>query len=237
MANTAQVGQIDQVLNTGRIAYGKNGNKFYPMFASSSGYTVDKTVETEPLPTQAVAASTIVKSTTVDLTGVKQATFYIDHGRASTANFGTNGTVYELQVSQKNTGNDTWRSIATFTCASTACLAIAASADAAAAATSIVFTSGTSAPTANDLVFWANTTAATASEWMRVKSVSGTASFAIIDGLTNAQDSDTNIYTQAEHFIVTVDVSSITRARVLVNNIASGTTLAIYSRVACITEK
>jgi hypothetical protein len=231
MANTAQVGQIDQVLNTGRIAYGKRGNQFVPFSIT------DKTIETEPLPTQSVAASTIVKSAVVDLTGVKQATFYIDHGRASTAVFGTNGTTYELQFSQKNTGNDTWRSATTVVANSAACLAVAASTDAAVAATSIVFTSGTSAPSINNLVFWANSTLVTNSEWMRVKSVTGTASFTIVDGLTNTQDSDTNIYTKAEHWVLVVNTASATRARVVVNNAASGTTQAIYSRVACITEK
>lgn len=258
-------GTKDLVLITGRVAYGKasdghtypilvdtNGSPILPASTVSIGTVVlgagtaaagtvavnaTKTVETEMMATRSVAASTVVASTVLALTGVKKATFFIDHGRTSSANFGTQGPEYLLQASQKAAGNDTWVTLATFTAESTACLAVAASADVAAAATTIVITSGTSIPSSGNIVFWANTVAATASEWMRCVGVTGTANFLILDGLTNGQDSDTNIFTRGERFTVTVDVSSITRARVVVNNNASGTTLAIYSRVAAITEK
>lgn len=247
------MGQKNQALITGRIAYGKDSNgDFYPIVVDSSGnillgantvsvgtvaVSATKTIETEMMATRSVAASTLVASTVLSLTGVKQATFFIDHGRTSSANFGTQGTEYWLQASQKASGNDTWVNLATFIADSAACLAVAASADVAAAATTIVITSGTSIPTAGNIVFWANTVAATASEWMRCVGVTGTANFLILDGLTNAQDADTNIFTRAERFAVTVDCSSITRARVVVNNAASGTTLAVYSRVGVTTEK
>ena len=246
-------GTKDLVLPTGRVSYGKasdghnyaivvdaNGNVIIGAGTANIGdvdVLATKTIETEMMAIRSVAASTLVASTVLALSGVKQATFFIDHGRASSAAFGTQGPEYWLQASQKAAGNDTWVNLATFTAESTACLAVAASADVAAAATTIVITSGTSIPSAGNIVFWANTVAATASEWMRCVGVTGTANFLILDGLTNAQDSDTNIFTRAERFTVTVDCSSLTRARVVVQNNASGTTLAIYSRVAVITEK
>jgi len=244
-------GNKNQVLQTGRIAYGKaSDGHTYPIVVDSSGnillgassavigdvdVRITKTIETEIMAIRSVAASTIVASTILSLSGVKRATFSIDHGRTSSAAFGTQGPEYWLQYSQKAAGNDTWVNLATFVAESTACLAVAASADVAAAATTIVITSGTSIPSAGNIVFWANTVAATASEWMRCVGGTGTANFLILDGLTNNQDSDTNIFTRGERFTVTVDCEGITRARVVVQNNASGTTLAIYSRVAVVT--
>jgi hypothetical protein len=240
------IGQPNQTLITGRIAYGYDGTNAYPIRAATSDVSSSaaiistsdvpsKTVQAELLAAQSVAASTQVASSVLSLTGVKQVTLFIDHGRANTVAFGTNGTEYRVEVNQAATGNK-WRAIASVLAGSAACLAVAASADVAAAGTAVVVTSGTSIPTRGDIVFWANTVSAASSEWMRVKSVSGTASFTLENGLDSGQDSDTNIFTQAEEFVVSMDVRSETRLRLLVNNNASGTTQAVYSRVACITE-
>ena len=55
-------------------------------------------------------------------------------------------------------------------------------------------------------------------------------------GAANAQSAAVSIYSQAERIPLSLNVESITRARVVINNNASGTTQAIYSRIACITE-
>ena len=258
----AGTGQKDQALITGRIAYGYDGTNVYPLKCNTAGQLIlgagttsigsvilgagtatagtvavsaTKTIQTELLAIQSVAASTNVASTVLSLTGVKKATFFIDHGRANTVAFGTQGTEYRIEGSQKASGNDTWCPLASWVAGSAACLAVSASADVAAGGTTVVVTSGTSIPARGDVVFWLNT-AATASEWMKVISVAGTASFVFLDGLTNAQAAATSIYTQAERFALLLDVEALTRARVIVNNNASGTTQAIYTRVACITE-
>lgn len=249
---TRVFGNQNQVLPSGRIAYGDDGTNAYPILVDSSGRIIlggssqnigdvdvlaTKTIQTELLATQSVAASTNVASTVLSITGAKKATVFIDHGRSNTVAFGTQGTEYRVEGSQQASGNDTWRTLASVTCASTACLAVASSTDASSAAATITVTSGTSIPARGDIVFWANTVSAASSEWMRVTAVSGTASFNILDGLRYAQDSDTNIFTQAEHFVIQLDVEGITRIRVVANNNASGTTQAVYSRVACITEQ
>jgi hypothetical protein len=237
-------GNKDQTLPTGRLAYGKaSDGHFYPVTVDSDGNVqadmlVTKTIESELLAIQSVAASTQLKSSAISLSaGVKKATFFIDHGRTSSAAFGTQGTEYRIEASQKASGEDTWTPLVTILAESAACLAVAASADVAVGATTVVVTSGTSIPSLGDIVFWANSTAATASEWLKVITVTGTASFTILDGLTNAQDSDTDIFTKGERYSFVVDVEGITRIRAIVNNNNSGTTLAVYSRVAVITEK
>jgi hypothetical protein len=263
MTKPSGMGNTNQTLITGRTAYVWNGTDLVPLrgdangnitlgasTASISNVTLaagtaaagtvavsnTETIQTEMMAIRTIAASTYIASTILALTGVKQATFFIDHARAATAAFGTNGTQYLLQASEKATGNDTWRTLATFTADSTAASSALSSGAIAAAATTIVILSGT-AFVANDLVFIADTTAATASEWVRVVSVTGTASFKILDGITNAHADTEVLYNKAENFSVTVDCASLTRARVIVNNNASGTCQNIYSRVAVITAK
>ncbi len=234
------VGGTDQVLITGRIAYGKAANgRFYPVTVDSNGNAVVanvETIQTEMMGIRTVDASAVIASTVLSVVGVKQATFFIDHARGSTVNFAGSGTQYLLQASEKATGNDGWRTLAAFSADSAACSSALSSGAIAIAATTIVILSGT-AFVANDLVFVADTTAATASEWTRVVSVTGTASFKILDGITNAHASTEVLYNKAENWAVTVDCSALTRARVVVNNNASATNQPIYSRVAVITAK
>jgi hypothetical protein len=237
MAN--QMGQTNQSLITGRIAYTWNGTEAKPLLGDSAGRIYshiqgEKTIGTELLPITAVAASSIVASSVLSSTTAKKATLFIDHGRTVVTAFGTNGTQYIVQTSEKANGNDTWVDLTSFTCVPTVSVAVVADGDAAAGASTILC--GTAVAVMGDNVFWANSTAITQGEWGKVAAVSGTVSFTLLDPLTNAQDSDTNIFTQAEHFALVVDMESLLRLRVVVNNNASGTTYAIQSRVAVITE-
>jgi hypothetical protein len=238
MANN-YMGKVDQTLLTGRTSYGKaSDSKFYPIVVDTNGGIITsalETVETELLAASAIAASTTIISTVLSLSGHKQATFFIDHGRTTTVGFGAlGGTNYMIQASQKATGNDTWRTLATFVCDSAGASSALSSGAVATAATSITILSGT-AFVAGDKVMWANTAAPSSStEWAFVKDVTGTASFTVLDALTNAQGSTVVITNKAEHFTVTVDTESLTRARVVVNN-TCGTTAIIRTRIAAIT--
>jgi hypothetical protein len=235
----SNMGRVDQTLITGRTAYGKaSDGRFYPVTVDANGNIVQsiaQTVQTELLASSAVAASVVIKSSELSLTGVRQATFFIDHGRSTTVGFGAlGGTNYMIQGSEKATGNDTWRTLATFVASSAGASSALSSGAVAAAATSITILSGT-AFVAGDFIMWANTAApATSTEWARVTTVTGTASFTVMDGMTNAQGSTVVITNQAEHFVVTVDTGSLTRVRVVVNN-TTGTTAIIRSRIAAIT--
>lgn len=239
MAN--DIGAKERVLPTGRISYGMAGTSAVPLKVDSDGVlagiatTISKTIQTELLSPQLLAASTQLKSTTLSLTGVKSATFFIDHGRASTAAFGTNGTEYRIEASEKDTGNDTWRPVASVIANSAACNSIMTGTALAAAVTTIAVVS-TTTMVVGDIFVFANTTSAASIEWCKVTSVTGTASFTILDGLTNVQASTQVMYNGGQYFPLLIDAKALTRARVVVNNNASGTTLGIYTRVACITE-
>ena len=195
-----------------------------------------ETIQAVLIASTSIAASAQVISSVLNLTGVKKILVQIDHGRGSTAAFGTNGTEYRLEVSALSSGNDTWNPIVSVLCASTACSSAISAGTAApsAGASTITITSGT-AFVIGDQVMWANTTSAASIEWAKVIAVSGTATFTVLDGITNAQGSTQTIFTQAEHFPLTLNVEAVTRLRCVVNNAASGTTNVIYSRVAIIT--
>lgn len=245
-------GTKNLVLITGRVAYGKaSDGQLYPILVDTNGNIVlgagtaaagtvavsaTKTIQTELMASSAVAASVIVASTVLSLTGIKQATIFIDHGRTSTVAFGAlGGTNYLIQGSEKAAGNDTWRTLATLVADSAACSSALSSGAVGAGTTVITILSGT-AFAANDLIMWANTAdVANSTEWARVATVTGTASFTILDGITNAQGSTVVITNKAEHFVTTLDVSSLTRVRVVVNNTA-GTTAIVRTRIAAITE-
>ena len=242
-------GQKDQSLITGRIAYGYDGINAYPLLVDTSGrpilgastaaigkvdVRVTETIQTELLAIQSIAASTNVASTVLSLIGVKKATFFIDHARAGSAAFGTNGTEYRIEVSQKASGNETWVPVASVIAGSAVAMTCASSGNYAIGAGTITILSGT-ALVLGDRYFWINGTASSC-EWMKVSAISGTASFNILDPLTNAQVAASTIVGGAERWPLLIDTETLTRVRVIVNNNASGTTQAIYSRVACITE-
>lgn len=237
MAYPQDKGGTGQTHNTGYIAYVGDGNNFYPMKANSSGHIIisnTETIQTEILTTQAVAASTQVLSTEFSLIGVKKATFFIDHARAGSAAFGTNGTEYRIEIAQKGAGNDTWRAMTTVTAGSALAMTCAASGNYTAGAGTIIILSGT-AVTLGDKMFWPSG-AASSSEWMKVAYISGTANFTILDPMVNNHAAASSIIGSAEQWVIPLNVEAVTRARIVVNNNASGTTQAIYSRVAYITE-
>lgn len=240
-------GNKNQVLTTGRLAYGSdgtddivirtdaNGNIILGAGTASAGTVAvsnTETIETELFAAASVAASSQALSSTISFAGVKKAIIFIDHARSATAAFGTNGTEYRIEVSQKATGNETWRPIASVLASSAVCASAAASSDCAAGTTLVTITSGT-AMTRGDIICFTSGTI----EWVRATAVTGTASFAVQDATTYGHASATGLFGGAEHFALTLNTESVTRGRVVVNNNASGTTIAVFSRIACITEK
>jgi len=232
MAYPQDKGQTNKVHNTGEIIYGGDGTNFYPIYVNSAGNQVKKTVQTELFAAASVAASSQVASTILDLTSIKKATVFIDHGRSASAAFGTNGTEYKIQVSMAATATNQWRTLASVSAASAVCMTAAASSNVAVGATTVVILSGT-AVVAGDIMVWPSGTI----EWFTVKVPTGTASFTTADAVDFAHAAaSAAIIGGGEHFAVSLDVAAATRLRVFINNLASGTTQTVYSRVACITE-
>ena len=202
-----------------------------------AGTTITKTIETELIGITEVAADIQSVSSVLALTNMKQATILIDHAKDNAAASVGQGTEYVIQVSEKATGNDTWRALASFTAAITVPIAVVT--DAAEAIGQTVIEIGAVIPAVGDIVFFKNGTLAN-SEWstiIAVLSAGAASTFTIQDALTSAQGGiGSTYYTQGEHFVITVDVSSKTRMRVVCNNTKGTTNRAIVWRCACITS-
>lgn len=195
--------------------------------------TITKTIQTELLAITKVAANAQQKSSELALTNMKKVTILIDHGRTATTAFVVAGTEYRIEASQKASGDDTWRTIASVEAIITAAIEITAAGAEAIGQTLIAC--GDPEPAVNDIVFWENATLAS-SEWMKVVARVDNTSFTIQDGLTNAQATAKKIYNKAEQFVLTLDVTAFTRLRVIVNNNNGTTNAQVASRIAAITQ-
>jgi len=195
---------------------------------------ITKTIQTELLAITKVAANAQQKSSELDLTNMKKVAIMIDHGRTATTAFVVAGTEYRIEVSQKATGDDTWRMIASAVCGITAATAITADGNEAAGSTLIEI--GANTPVVNDIVFWENTTLSE-SEWGKVVAIVAGTSFTLLDGLTNLQRAAQLIYNKGEQYVFNLDVEPFTRLRVIVNNNNGTTNAEIASRVAAINQE
>jgi hypothetical protein len=220
----ATIGTSASIL-TGALPAGAN-------VIGSVATTVTKTIQTELMPITAVAADVQSVSSILALTGIKKATIFIDHAKDHASASVGQGTEYVVQVSEKATGNDTWRSLASFSATITAPTVITTDAIENAGQTLIEI--GATTPVVGDILFWKNATIGL-SEWSTVIAIATGVSCTLQDALTNTQAQGT-YNTQGEHFVLTVDVESVTRLRVVCNNTKGTTNRAICWRCACITS-
>lgn len=195
----------------------------------------NKQIQTELQAITAVNANAQSISSTLDVTNYNEAIIFIDHARDAATAFIGAGTEYRVEVSEKASGNDTWRTLYSVVCDITAASSIVMDAQEAAGATQIE--TGATLPAAGDIVFFKNATIAN-SEWAKVVSIvttGGSESFTIQYGLTNTQAAIT-LYNKAEHFVISVPLKNVIRLNVVCNNNNGTTNQNIVWRCACITS-
>lgn len=193
---------------------------------------ITKTIQTELKVITALAADLQSKSSELALTNMKKVAIFIDHGRDAAGAFVGAGTEYRVEVSEKATGNDTWRTIASVVCGIAAPLAHVMDAEEAAGQTVIEI--GATTPVVGDIQFFKNATIAN-SEWGKVVAMVANTSLTLQDGLTNTQAAITT-YSKGEQFVLLLDVSAYTRLRVICNNNNGSTNQAIVWRCAAIDQ-
>ena len=199
--------------------------------------TLIKKIETELMGIATVAADVQSISSELDLSDnlKDQVTILIDHAKDHASASAGQGTEDVVQVSEKASGDDTWRALASFDAAITAPTAVVPDS----AEVGPVIECGASVPAIGDIVFWKLATLAN-SEWSNVIArviTGGSESITVESTLANAVTAGATYYTQGEHFVVTIDVKSITRLRVVCNNTKGTTNRAIVWRCAALTAQ
>lgn len=189
-----------------------------------------KTIQAELLAITAIAAGAQQISSVIDVSTMYAGTIFIDHAMDSASPPAGSGTEYRIEVSEKATGNDAWTTISSVTAPVVTPVSIVTINTEAAASTLIEC--GAAVPTKGDHVFFKNATIGN-SEWAKVASVASN-QFTLQDGLTKEQAAGT-YYNGGYKWIITLDLLTIKRLRVVVNNNIGSTNQAIVSRIALIT--
>jgi len=175
--------------------------------------TFTKTVQSDLISLQSVAANTVVVGSAVDVSGKLGGLIHARFGRRS-ATSGTAGVNIRLESSMATSGDNSWFPFAQFTTAFAACEAEAVSGTVN-AGTNVIAVASTTNLTAADIVFIDNSTIGN-SEWGRVKSISTNASITIEDNLVNAQTGST-IYDAAEIFPPVAIPAGAVRVRAVID--------------------
>lgn len=174
--------------------------------------TPNKTQGTSILALQSVAASSVLISSAIDVSGKLEATIYIHFGRRNATAAGA-GVNIRVEASAKSSGDGHWFPLASISTAFAACEAEAVSGTVA-SGTNVIMVASTTNLAAGDIIYIDNTTIAN-SEWGRVKSIVTNTSITIEDNLVNAQTGAT-LYDSAEMYALTfTELLSIGRIRVV----------------------
>ena len=150
--------QVDIVgaLPTGSNAIGKLAANSGVDIGDVTLTPVNKTIQTELLAITAIAADVQQKSSTLNIASIDRLLIFIDHACDAATAFVGNGTEYRIEVSEKASGNDTWRTLYSVVCGIAAASDIVMDEQEPAAETEIK--TGATLPAIGDIVFFKNAT-------------------------------------------------------------------------------
>ena len=138
---------------------------------------------------------------------------------------------YLVQITPYASGNEGWDTIARFDTGTelpvTATISGAEADDSLAVASNTGFDKG-------DIIYIQDTGTLADSEWAQVTNLPDATTINIVDSLTNAKDSSDVIFTQAEKFTAEINLTSITRIRVIALHL-TGTGSNIHNKALMIT--
>ena len=180
----------------------------------------------------AVAADAQSLSSAKDVSGVSDASVFVNYAPDhASAKVGA-GTKFTLQASEAASGNDNWRDMFSFHSGigAPATHAVDGTVN---AGDQTILESSTGSLVVEDMVFFKNGTLAN-SEWATVVKVTANTSFVLQDPLTRAQTGAT-WFGGAMHWTFPLNVSSFLRIRVACNNNVGTTNRAINWSSSCST--
>ncbi len=183
-----------------------------------------KTQAVSLLTIQALASNAVVISTVVDWATKMAASIFLSLGRDDSAGALAVPFNFRVQGTPDASGDRRWMDLAVFQSGITV-----PEPEAITGTQSIGATTLTLASTVNfaigQLVLLKNTTIGN-SEFARIKSFVANTSFSPIDPITSAQTGST-LYTQAEQFVLQLDLTSIERVRVVADNSGTGRSVVV----------
>jgi hypothetical protein len=187
-----------------------------------------KTIQSEIAAIQQLAANAHYESAEVDVSTLWAAQLFIDFARGSSSAL-TAGVRFKVQVNEKASGDDAWRTVCEFQTDIVAPSSIVT--DGIEAIGQDVIECGATVPALNDIVFFLHGTVGL-SEWHLVVgrvTTGGSETFTIEDVLTSAQPQQT-MYNKAEQYTPLIPLDGAKRMRVIV----IGNDQATYFRIGYI---
>jgi hypothetical protein len=189
--------------------------------------TITKTAATSLLSLQSVASNSVVISSAQDVSTKLAATVFIHFGRRAATAL-TEGMEFRVEASSKASGDGHWYPLAVFKTQVTAAESEAVSGTVN-SGTNVITVASTTNLAVGDIIFIDNGTIGN-SEWGRIKAVSTNTSVTTEDNLVNAQ-TGAMIYDQAEMFVAQLDLTAVSRIRLVANGANTGQAVAVESHL------
>lgn len=182
--------------------------------------TIAKTAGVEILPLQAIGSASVIIGAVQDVSTKLGVCIFVHFARDNTSAL-TNPVVIRVEGSAKGSGNDQWFVLTSAACLTSAPAVEAVSGTVAAGAVDIAVTS-TTGFAAGDIVLIKASTVAN-SEWARVLAFTVDTKLTVIEAITRAATGAT-LYNKGELFTFMLDLTSVTRLRIVIDNSVSGQT-------------
>jgi hypothetical protein len=182
--------------------------------------TLTKTAGTSLLTHQAVTHPDTVKGSATDVATKIGATVFLFHsavgstGTNTTAEANTNPGIFRIEGSASASGDEDWvplyQVVATVSTADVEAMTATEP-----SGETVLACASTTGFVAGDVLYIQDTGTVGDSEWARCQEVVSNTSINLVDGLTNGKDSSDIIWNDADIWAIYIDLSAITRVRVV----------------------
>jgi len=174
---------------------------------------ITKTADIVLISHQAATHPVTIVGSTITATTDLATTIFMFHGFVEAAT-NTNPGVFHVQISASASNNEDWVTIASFFTSVITPVVENMTATEASGETVLVVAS-TTGFIAEEFIYINDVGTLADSEWARVQEIVTDTSINIVDGLTTGKDTSDNIYDEASLFIFQLDLTAVTRYRVV----------------------